>query len=93
MRSGRGLGLANTFGLAFSRLRKLHGTSARFGNRFISVADRTNHLPDIATNLSSDIKIKATEGTYKFLTERALNASMLKSCLKKTKYCGQHYER
>lgn len=82
MRStGEVLGLANTFGLAFFKAQEATQVPLPVsGTVFISVADKDKpYLPDIATQFELlDIKIKATEGTYKFLTEKGIKCEHVK---------------
>lgn len=82
MRStGEVLGLANSFGLAYFKAQE--ATQAPLpvqGDVFISVADQDKpYLPDVAKKFEQlGFKIKATEGTYKFLTEKGIRCEQVK---------------
>jgi carbamoyl-phosphate synthase large subunit len=82
MRStGEVLGLANSFGLAYFKAQE--ATQAPLpvqGDVFISVADQDKpYLPDVAKKFEQlGFKIKATEGTYKFLTEKGIRCEQVR---------------
>lgn len=82
MRStGEVLGLADTFGLAYFKAQE--ATQAPLpvqGTVFISVADRDKpDLPEIAKKFElMGFQIKATDGTYKFLSEKGIKCEPVK---------------
>ncbi|MFA5238155.1 MAG: carbamoyl-phosphate synthase large subunit [Phycisphaerae bacterium] len=83
MRStGEVLGLADSFGLAFFKAQEATGlTLPDKGTVLITVADNDKSaIPDIAKAFSQlGFKIKATEGTHKFLTHKGIeNECILK---------------
>ncbi|HOV25477.1 MAG TPA: carbamoyl-phosphate synthase large subunit [Pseudobacteroides sp.] len=82
MRStGEVLGIANSFGLAFFKAQEATQTSLpTSGTVFISVADRDKPaMLEVAKMfVELDFKIKATEGTHKYLTQNGIKSELIK---------------
>jgi len=82
MRStGEVLGMANSFGLAFYKAQEATQTSLpTSGTVLISVADKDKSaVLEVAKMFTElDFKIKATEGTYSFLTQNGIKSELIK---------------
>ena len=79
--TGEVLGMSNSFGLAFFKSQEAAGQKLpQSGNVLITVIDRDkNDITDAARQLAKlGFNIFATDGTYRFLSERGVKATQIK---------------